>query len=204
MSINQFVETFVLLSAVIDPVGTVPVFLAVTARHDLAERHWIAIRAVAIAAGILVAFIVVGQLLLDAIHVPLAAFQVSGGIVLFLFALTMIFGEGKAARELDLVRSGKETAVFPLAVPSIASPGAMMAVVLLTDNQRFSVLQQAATTLVLFLVLALTLLLLLLAPRLHRWLGDTGTNIVSRVMGLILCSVAATHVLDGLRDYFRH
>jgi multiple antibiotic resistance protein len=200
--LSALVETFVLLAAVIDPVGTLPVFLAVTARHAPAERTGIAVRAVGIAAGILLFFIVAGQLLLDAMHVPLAAFQVSGGVVLFLFALTMIFGDGKLASELEAARSGTETAIFPLAVPSIASPGAMMAVVLLTDNARYSFLEQLATTLALLVVLALTLLLLLAAPWVHRKLGDSGASIVSRIMGLVLAAVATTHVLDGLRAYF--
>ena len=117
-TLSALLETFVLLVAVIDPVGTLPVFLAVTARHAPEERTGIAVRAVMIAAAILIFFIVAGQVLLDAMHVPLAAFQVSGGIVLFLFALTMIFGDGKLASELEAAKSGTETAIFPLAVPS--------------------------------------------------------------------------------------
>jgi len=199
---SALLETFVLLVAVIDPVGTLPVFLAVTAHHAESERTGIAVRAVAIAAGILIFFIVAGQWLLNAMHVPLAAFQVSGGVVLFLFALTMVFGDGKLASELEAAKGGTETAIFPLAVPSIASPGAMMAVVLLTDNARYSLVEQAMTTLVLLVVLALTLLLLLAAPWLHRRLGDSGASIVSRVMGLVLAAVATTFILDGLREYF--
>ena len=197
-----YLEAFVLLAAVIDPIGTLPVFIAVTRGLSGAEQHKIAWRAVLIAAGILVGFIVVGQPALAAMQVPLSAFEISGGLVLFLFALTMVFGEGKPKREMASDLQAHDLAVFPLAVPSIASPGAMMAVVLLTDNARYTLLEQTATTGVLLLVLAITLVLLLAAPRLHRLLGDSGASIVSRVMGLILASVATTHVLEGLQTYF--
>ena len=201
--LSSLVETFAVLAAVIDPIGTLPIFIAVAGRYERSAQRWIAVRAVIIAAGILVSFAIGGELLLGAMHVPLSAFQVSGGIVLFLFALTMIFGEGNVASAAELVRSSEETAVFPLAVPAIAGPGAMMAVVLMTDSRRFSNLNQLATTLVLLVVLALTLCVLLLAPKIHRFIGDTGTSIVSRVMGLILGSLAVSHVLEGLKEYFR-
>jgi len=75
-----------------------------------------------------------GEVILTAISIPLPAFQITGGIVLFLFALTMIFGESKPEEEVKLVRSARDTAVFPLAVPSIAGPGAMLAAVMQTEN----------------------------------------------------------------------
>jgi len=202
VDLARLLETFVLLAAVVDPVGTVPVFIAATRGRSAAEQHRIAMRAVVIACGILIAFLFGGQWLLEAMHVPLAAFQVAGGIILFLFALTMVFGENREKDERGFDPHGHHVAVFPLAVPAIASPGAMMAVVLLTDNHRFSLPSQLFTVLVLLAVLAVTLVLLLAAPWLHRRLGDSGASIVSRVMGLILGSVAANHVLAGIRDYF--
>lgn len=200
---KEILETIVIFIAVIDPIGSVPVFIAVTRRHEDMEKRSIAIRAVAIAGGVLLFFVLVGQVLLEAMAVPLSAFQVAGGIVLFLFALTMIFGESKPEEEVNIVRCGKETAVFPLAIPSIASPGAMMAVVVLTDNHRFSVLHQARTTAILFAVLLLTLLLLLTARWIYKWVGEGGASVISRVMGMILCAVAVTHILGGVKDYFK-
>lgn len=199
---NDLLQDFVVFFAVVDPFGTIPVFIAVTARHADREKAGIALRAVLTAAGILLFFIVAGQLLLDAIGVPLAAFQIAGGIVLFLFALSMIFGDSKPEQELKQLRSGKETAVFPLAVPSIASPGAMLAAVTLTDNTESSVGEQIATGGAMLTVLAVVLLLLLGARYIHRVIGDSGASIVSRVMGLILSAVAATHVLEGFDRYF--
>ena len=95
-----------------------------------------------------------------------------------------------------------ELAVYPLAVPSIASPGAMMAVVLLTDNHRFNLLEQATTTLIMLLVLLITYLLLLAANHIQRVIGSTGAAVISRVMGLILSAVAVNNILVGIKDFF--
>lgn len=199
---HDFINTFVFLIAVIDPVGSVPVFIAVTRGYGERERLSVALRATFIAATILVFFIFVGELLLDAIDVPLSAFEIAGGIVLFLFALTMIFGESKPDEEIKMVSSAKDMAIFPMAVPSIASPGAMMAVVILTKNEQHTIMDQLVTTVVMLSVLLITFCLLVLARFVHRWIGDSGASIVSRVMGLILASVAVDAVLDGAKEYF--
>ncbi|QKX16047.1 MarC family protein [Microbulbifer sp. YPW1] len=199
---DDWISSFVFFFAVIDPVGTLPVFIAVTGRHSEWQRRKIAILAVAVATGILMFFLLLGQYLLEAIGVPLSAFQVAGGIVLFLFALTMIFGEGKPEMEVGIIREGHETAIFPLAVPSIASPGAMLAAVVLTDNHRFDPIHQVNTASAMLAVLGIVLLLLLTANWIFRWIGNAGASIVSRVMGLILASVATTNVLVGLQQFF--
>ncbi len=194
--------TFVLLFAVIDPIGTVPVFIAVTRLHPEETKERIATRAVLVAGGILIAFMFLGQVILDAINVPLSAFQIAGGIVLFLFALSMIFGDSKPEEELKALTCHKETAVFPLAVPSIASPGAMMAVVVLTDHQRFNFAQQLLTLLDLVVVLFITWGLLMLSRHIYRLVGQSGASIVSRVMGMILASIATTSILQGIEHHF--
>ncbi len=202
MDIHDLLHMFVILFAVIDPIGTVPVFLAVTKRHEHWEKAAIARHATLVAGGVLLFFIVAGQFILEWIQVPLTAFQVAGGIVLFLFALSMIFGNGKPEEEIKVVQSGHETAIFPLAIPSIASPGAMLAVVLLTDNHRFSIMHQLVTTLIMLFILFITWGLMRIARYMHQWIGNSGASIISRVMGLILASVAANNTLEGIREYF--
>lgn len=199
---DSLIVQFVVLWAVIDPIGSVPVYLAKTIGLSVEDRRKIAAKAVLIATGILVFFLIAGQFLLEAMQIPLSAFQIAGGLVLFLFALTMIFGESKPEQEIRLSTSLSELAVYPLAVPSIASPGAMMAIVLLTDNHRVSFSDQVITTLILFLVLLITYLLFLIANQIQRWIGNTGAAIISRVMGLILAAVAVNNVLLGIKDFF--
>jgi multiple antibiotic resistance protein len=199
---QEFIATFIFFFAVIDPIGTVPVFIAVTTPYKEQDKTRIAIKAALIAAMILVFFVVAGELILTAIEIPIPAFQIAGGIVLFLFALTMIFGESKPEEEVKMVKTRTETAVFPLAVPSIASPGAMLAAVLLTENHRFNLLEQARTTASMLCVLIVAMILMLVASKVHRLIGDSGASIISRVMGLILASVAVANVLAGIKEYF--
>ncbi|WP_426417793.1 MarC family protein [Aestuariirhabdus sp. LZHN29] len=198
----DFVATFIVFFAVIDPIGTVPVFIAVTSHFDKTEKNRIALIATLVAAIILVFFAVVGELILTAMSIPLAAFQIAGGIILFLFALTMIFGESKPDEEIKLAYSRQETAIFPLAIPSIASPGAMLAAVLLTENNRYNIWEQAQTAAVMLVVLILVYLLLLLAGQINRIIGVGGASVVSRVMGMILASVATSNVLEGIKVYY--
>ena len=196
---QTLVREFVVLFVVIDPVGSLPVFLHVAQNVPRRLHARLAIRAVAVAAVVLLGFLAGGQILMESVGLRIGSFQIAGGIVLFLFALTMIFGESKPESEIGQAeRNHLDGAVFPLAMPSIASPGAMLAVVILTDNHRNSLADQAVTAGLLLLVLALTLGLLLLASRLHRLIGRTGASVISRVMGLILATVAVDAVIGGL------
>ncbi len=196
------IGTFIFLFAIIDPIGTVPVFIAVTRSYDERTKKQIAVKATLFSAIVLVFFIVAGEMLFRTIDIPLAAFQIFGGSVLFLFALTMIFGESKPDQEVKMISSGNETAIFPLAVPSIAGPGSILAAVLLTENAKYSIFEQAVTTGILLLVLLVVLVLMLLATRIHRIIGDGGAGIISRIMGLIFGSVAVSNMLSGISDYF--
>ncbi len=190
---------FVTLFVVIDPVGTLPVFYFATARVA-PELHWrFAVRAVAVAGFVLLMFLVAGQLLLESLGLRFGSFQIAGGIVLFWFAMTMIFGESRPEEVIhEAQKSTLSGAVYPLAMPSIASPGAMLAIVILTDNHSNPISDQVVTAGILAFVLLITLALLLLASRLKRILGDTGASVISRVMGLVLATVAVDSVLGGL------
>ena len=201
---DSLLAQFVLFWAVIDPIGTVPIFLREARGLDAGAGRKLAAQAVGFAALVLVFFVVAGQVLLEAMGVSLEAFRIAGGILLFLFSLTMVFGEGKPSSELKLAKhAGPGRAIYPLAMPSIASPGALLAAVLLTDNHRHAWAGQAVTTLVMLAVLAGTWFLLLAARPLQKLIGVAGTEIVSRIMGLLLASLAAQEVLVGIARFFK-
>jgi multiple antibiotic resistance protein len=122
------------LIAVIDPIGSLPVFLEATKEFDKVYPRKITIRASIIAFFIMLFFIVIGQLILEGMFVSLDAFQISSGVILFFFAVNMIFGDGRPKEEKSHITNYKHVIIFPVAIPSIASPGAIMAVVVLTDN----------------------------------------------------------------------
>jgi len=198
----ELISTFIFLFAVIDPIGSVPVFIAVTNGLSEKEKRVTAFKAVLVSYGVLQFFIIAGELILDAIEVPLPAFQIAGGIVLFLFALTMIFGDSKPDEEIKSVKDPSEIAIYPMAMPSIASPGAMLAVVLLTKNSEYSIFEQVQSSVVMVSVLAVVLILLLLSTKVQKLIGSAGASIISRVMGLILTAVAADNIIDGIKESF--
>ena len=203
---QEIFEHFVTLWVVIDPIGTIPVFVAVTAGVEAKKRTGIAIHAAVLAICVLMFFLVAGQFLIDALGIGLPAFQIAGGLVLFLFALTMIFGDSKPRQEISELESEAEPespAVYPLAVPSLASPGAMLAIVLLTDNNRFSFAEQAVTAMLLVAVVGIALVLMLLASPILKLIGNSGAAIVSRVMGMILAAVAVDNVIQAVLDLIK-
>lgn len=199
---NDILATILFLVAVLDPLGSVPVYLEATKQFDKVHKRKIAIRASVIAFLILLFFIVIGQLILEGMAVSLDAFQISGGVILFLFALTMIFGEGKPENEIHRIKDYKHVTIFPVAIPSIASPGAIMAVVLRTDNHVYTIQQQTVTTLLVLLVVALTCLLLLAANAVQKRIGEYGISVISKIMGLILAAYAVQSILSGVKDFF--
>jgi len=200
---EQVVRDFVTMWVVIDPIGTVPVFVVAGAGLSAPKRRAMALRATLIAAAILVSFIVVGEFLIEAMGISLEAFRIAGGLVLFLFAMSMIFGTGKPEQEMNQAAHPEtDPAIFPLAMPSLASPGAIMAAVVLTDNNRAHVHEQLVTAGVMLAVLAIALVLMLGAGSIVRLLGKGGVAILSRVMGLVLASVAVENVLSGCAAFF--
>jgi len=189
-------KDFATIWTTIDPIGNVALFAGLTASLTRAERRRTALRASIYAAIILVVAVVAGQIILDAIGIHLHSLKVAGGIILFLFGLQMLFGEMEA--KAGSPEAGRDLAVFPLAVPSIAGPGAMMAVILLTDNDVYTVPEQVETGVVLLVVLFLTYVLLLFSDAILRVIGRQGAAILVRVMGIILCSLAVEIVLTAL------
>lgn len=200
-------NSFITLVVVLDPLGLAPLFVGLTRGRSEAYRREAAVRGVTLGAAILFLFAFVGQGLLSALGIGVPAFRIAGGALLFLLSIDMVFahpsGIRKATvREEEKAREEKEEdiSVFPLAVPLIAGPGALTTVLLYTGNGDF--LEIAAVMGVLLVVLLLVLASLLLASRVMRVFGETGANVFSRVLGVLLAALAVQFVLDGLRASF--
>lgn len=201
--LNDFFYEFVTLFVILDPIATVPIFLSVTAGLDRRSSLLVAFYALGIAFLILLFFIVVGQAMLNALHIPMPSFQLAGSIVLLLFGLKMTLGKvSEEAMSLPHDATPLQRAVFPLAVPGIAGAGSILTVVLLTDNKVRSLVEQVTTTAILALCLVLFLVIYATAGALFRLLGRPGVEIVSRVFGLILCSIAVTGLIVAVKLSF--
>lgn len=195
--LEKVLGDFWLYFATIDPFGTLIVFTGLTARIPAKAKRRIALQAVLVAAIVLLAFLVLGQVLLEGLSIRLVAFQIAGSIILFIFGLQMFFMPSENAKSDQDPQKDQDIAVFPLAVPSIASPGAILAVILATENSTNPFSLQLASAFSLLAVLGLTLLLLLLAEQINRIIGHTGEKVLIRISGLILSSLACEFCLDA-------
>lgn len=191
--LGHLVTTFITLFVIIDPIGTVPVFIGLTGHYSPARRLAIARKAVFVAAGVLLFFALLGQLLFDAIGVRLVSFEIGGGVLLFLFGVKMVFDKPEGIGVPP--EAQHDVAVFPLAIPSIAGPGAMLGVVVSANNPTYSFGQQMIATSMLLVVLSITYAFLRFSDVINRWIGRTGSLILSRVMGIILVAIATETVL---------
>lgn len=204
--IELFISTFVTLFVVIDPPGCAPIYASMTTDANAQQRRTMAVRAVAVAGGILLVFALFGEAILSALHIELNSFRIAGGIMLFLIALDMVFEKRTERREqrAQMVIDAPEiedVSIFPMAMPMIAGPGSIASVMLLVSQNTG--LDRALTILgALLAVLLLTLLALLTAGPLMRLLGTNAEAVITRLLGVLLAALAAQFVIDGLRASF--
>ena len=193
--LEKLFRDFMLIWTTVDPIGNLAIFSGLTASLSRAERNRVARRASIYAAIILIGAVVVGQIILDAMGIHLLSLKLAGGIILFLFALKMLFGTIESSAEGD---PNRDIAVFPLAVPSIAGPGTIMAVIVLTDNDVYTIPEQAETAVMLLLVLLINYLLLRSSEAILKVIGRQGASILVRVMGIILAALSVELVMSAL------
>jgi len=193
---EMLLRHFMMMWTTVDPVGNLAIFAALTASLSQIERRKVALRATVYAAIILIVAVVAGQILLDAIGIHLLSLKLAGGLILFIFAIKMLFGD--MDRDTGPPEPGKDIAVLPLAVPSIAGPGTIMAVIVLTDNDVYTVPEQALTSLMLLLVLLVTYVFFLMSEKILRVIGRAGASILIRVMGIILAALSVELVMSAL------
>jgi multiple antibiotic resistance protein len=199
-------NTFVALFIVIDPLGLAPMFIALTSGAGAGFRRKMAINGTLLASGMLLVFYFGGTWLLNALGIGIPAFRVAGGALLFLLAIDMVFARQSGLRSTTIreqreAETKQDISVFPLAFPLIAGPGALTTVLLMASSVK-GALAFGAILAVLVVILIITLLTLLYAARIMKFLGETGTNVISRLFGLILSALAVQFVLDGIHASF--
>ena len=193
--VEKFIQDALILWATIDPIGTLAIFASQTAHLDEAERRRVALRVVMYATLVLLGAILIGQIILSGMGIRLISFQFAGGIILFLFGIQMIFGSqsGRMQTEPD-----HDIAVFPLAIPATATPGAILAVILLTDNHVFPISVQVVTGLITLTIMAVTFLLLYFSSRIIAIIGMNGASILTKIMGMILAALSVELAMNAL------
>ncbi len=197
--LDDAINVFTTLFVVVDPVGNAPIFLALTVGATAAQRRRIAVRGVLVAGFILTLFALAGDAVLAFVGISMPAFRIAGGLLLFLTAFDMLFEKRTERREQRADEPVDDPSVFPLALPLIAGPGSITAMILLMHEHDGDVTGQAMVLGVMAAMLLLVLGFLLMAPVLERLLKRTGTMVITRVLGMLLAALAVQFVLDGLR-----
>lgn len=196
---------FVTLLVVVDPPGVVPIFVALT-ENEPARRTAILGRAVLIAFGVALFFLVAGRVVLSYLGVTVHAFSISGGILLFVAAMPMLFGQRgglQSPQSQERGSVGEDVSVFPLAMPMLSGPGSIATILLLTSQAGTDGRKLTAIGVAVAAVFMVSFMTLYLGSRLMRLLGEGGVHIATRVMGIVLAALAVQYVLNGVTGYYR-
>lgn len=206
-SLFQFgLTAFVTLIVVVDPFGVAPIFAALTRWMSDTERRAVGTRAVGIALGVALFFMLAGRAVLDYLGVTVDAFSISGGILLFVTALPMLFGERgglQAPQTEEQTNTGEEISVFPLAIPLLSGPGAIATILLLTNRARGSLAEFVTLGIAIALVFLIVALTLRASDTILARLGQGRVHVITRVLGILLAALAVQFVLNGIAGYYR-
>jgi multiple antibiotic resistance protein len=207
--LSYFIKVFVSFLVIMNPVSVIPVFLQITA-HEVAEvQRKIALKATITAGGILLVFAVVGDWLLTQLEISPGALLIAGGVLLLIFAIRRVLGadsgSGRTPSESERAeaQNKRDSFVFPLAIPLIAGPGALTVVTFQMKQVAGDLGSQGLLILALLMVLAINGVLLIFANTVGRALGVTGTNVITRVFGIILAAIAAQLILNGITTFWK-
>ncbi len=194
---HSFLSALILLLLVLDPLGSLPIFIPIMRAVPKERRVKMALREVSIAFLVLFAFMFLGDGFLRVMHLSERSLEVAGGVILLIIAMRMIFGSsGESAYGVE---PGREPLIFPLAVPLLAGPSAMATVLLLASRQPDRILEWVGALTAAMVISGLTLVL---ADRIRKLLGDSVVSAIEKLMGLVLTAIAVEMVLAGLKRYF--
>jgi multiple antibiotic resistance protein len=201
MDATHLATIFVTLFVIIDPIAVAPIFVALTSGMEPERRRASALRAAIVATCVLTAFGLFGEAILRAIGISIDAFRISGGLLLFLIAVEMLFEKRTQRRSNAHSEEGHDPSVFPVAVPLMAGPGAMATMVLLAAEPGATWGDIAALHAVMAVVVFITFVFCLAGSWLEKFIGANGINVLTRLFGILLAALAVQIVLDGLSAY---
>jgi len=206
MNLELIINAFVTIIVMFDPPGLAAIFLGLTTGMTRSQRIQVAIRGTVTAAGILAVFAIAGASILNILGISLGAFRIAGGLLLFWIAFEMIFEKRHERQEKSAERAITKdhisnVAVFPLAIPLIAGPGAISAVILLAGS-FYAPVERAGLIGVIIAASVVLFAFLVIAERIDQFLGDTGRTILTRLLGVILAALSVQFVVDGIKQAF--
>ena len=194
---HTFLSALVLLLLVLDPFGSLPIFISVMRNVTPERRTRVALRESALAFGVLAVFMLTGQAFLSLMRLSERSLEVAGGVILLIIAIRMIFASGGEVYASE--GKDREPFIFPLAVPLLAGPSAMATVLLLASRQPERLFDWIGA---LTVAMAVSAMVLLGADRIRKWIGSSMVSAIEKLMGLVLTAIAVEMILAGLKRYF--
>ena len=198
-----FIQAFVLYFVVIDPIGNTPIFMSITQGQNEKEKYQTAVEGVLIATIVLILFSIIGQFILSYLNVSLESFRIAGGIILFLISIEMLFNKRQERKEQIIDQTKNKLSVFPLAIPILAGPAAITSVIVIATKYQGDLISQSISLLGLITVMIITLIFFILLAKSDKFINKYITNVISRVIAIILAALSIQYIMDGLLILFK-
>lgn len=205
--IDFLYKTFIAFFVIIDPFAIIPVFISYTLNDSRASRNRMAFKATLIAGIVLLVFALTGDKFLDFLGITHGSFRIAGGILLMFAGIDMVIAKNSGIRstteqENEEAVQKNDVSVFPLAIPLIAGPGALTTLVITMGEVEGMIFHQMSIILIVLFVLFLTYICLMSSNLIFKVLGVTGTNVLTRIFGIIISAIAIEYIIKGLRESF--
>ena len=200
--LEVFIRAFVLYFVVIDPIGNTPLFMSITQNQSGKDKIRTAFEGIVIATVVLISFSIMGQFILSYLNISLESFRIAGGIILFLIALEMLFNKRQERKERILDLNKDKISIFPLAIPILAGPAAITSVIVIATKYQSDFKLHLISILGLIGVMIITLSLFILLAKSDKFINRNITNIISRVIAIILAALSIQYIVDGLLILF--
>tara|TARA_B100000963_G_scaffold260199_1_gene228470 strand:- start:640 stop:1269 length:630 start_codon:yes stop_codon:yes gene_type:complete len=199
---NNFLKCLILYFVVIDPLGTSVIFLSVFPNIK-DNKYKVAIEATFYAFIILVFFLILGEIMLSYLNIYIYAFKISGGILLLLISIEMLFDKRSKRRKRIFSNDEISTAIFPLAIPLLAGPASITSVILTSQSNTKNINILITNISALFFVLLITLVILLLTVRTERFINKKVLQVFSRLIAIILSALSIQLIIDGITEFIK-
>ena len=200
--LELFIQSFVIYFVVVDPFGNAPIFLSLTQSQNQKEKIQTSIEGVLIATIILIAFSLIGNLILTYLNISLPAFRIAGGIILFIISLEMLFNKRQQRKETIVNDANDKVSVFPLAIPILSGPAAITSVIVIVSDIGDNFLNQFMSILALVSVMMFTLIIFLIVSKSGDFINKKIINVFSRVIAIILAGLSVQYIMDGILELF--
>ena len=196
-----FIQSFVLYFVVIDPIGSIPIFFAITKDLNINDKIKTAISSTIIAFSVLVFFAFLGNYIFNHLSITFPALKIAGGIILFIFSLEMLFNKRQERKEEDTNFDSDNISVFPIAIPLLAGPAAIISVIVSVTNIGSNYLNQFVGMTSLVIVMLITFVAFFIVAKFEKIVNKKVTNIFSSIIAIILAGLSVQYILDGISEF---